>query len=203
MSSFDLVYQNQHIHAKIVAGLERIAEVFKVLLWDISKEYQLTPIQSQILIFLASHSSLPQHTKVSYLSQELNVTKATISESLKILLRKELISKTQNPEDRRSIFFSLTPKGEVITKHLATFSQPLEKILQAWSFEQKQSFFQLLLELIYSLNQQGIVSVSRICFNCSHYSQEQSNHFCRLLQKTLHAHELRIDCPEHKTPQET
>lgn len=195
MSAFDLSYQNQHLDGKIVAGLERIAEVFKVLLWDISKDYQLTPIQSQILIFLATHDV--QYTKASYLSRELNVTKATISESLRILTKKELIAKIPNAQDKRSFHYTLTPKGFNIAQKLKNFTSPLEKILQTWTIEQQEIFFDLVLAFIHSLNQHGIVSVLRICFECFFYTYQNQTHFCQLLQKPLKNDELRIDCPEH------
>jgi hypothetical protein len=53
-SSFDLEHQNSKIESKIVASLERISEAFRVLLWNESKENSLSPIQIQILIFIAS-----------------------------------------------------------------------------------------------------------------------------------------------------
>ena len=56
-SDFDLVHQNQNVESKIVAALERISQAFRVLLWQESKEFSLTPIQVQVLIFLLHHSA--------------------------------------------------------------------------------------------------------------------------------------------------
>ena len=42
---------------KLLIGLERISQAFKVLLWNKAKEYGLSPIQIQILIFVAHHKS--------------------------------------------------------------------------------------------------------------------------------------------------
>jgi len=55
-SDFNLIHQNQNTESKIVASLERIAQAFRVLLWQESKEFALMPIQVQVLIFLLHHS---------------------------------------------------------------------------------------------------------------------------------------------------
>jgi hypothetical protein len=51
-SIFDPKEQEKNIDAKIIAGLERISRVFKLLLWDVAKEENLSPIQIQFLIYL-------------------------------------------------------------------------------------------------------------------------------------------------------
>ncbi|MEO6831625.1 MAG: MarR family transcriptional regulator, partial [Chitinophagaceae bacterium] len=55
-SAFDLSQQNRSIDSKIVVSLERISQAFRVLLWKESKEFSLSPIQIQVLIFLLHHS---------------------------------------------------------------------------------------------------------------------------------------------------
>ena len=57
-SDFNLIIQNQHIESKIIASFERIAQIFRVLLWQESKKYSLSPIQIQILIFLLRDSEI-------------------------------------------------------------------------------------------------------------------------------------------------
>lgn len=49
-SIFDPKNQIKDVSSKIVAGLERISEAFKVLLWEKAKALGLSPIQIQILI---------------------------------------------------------------------------------------------------------------------------------------------------------
>jgi hypothetical protein len=54
------------------------------------------------------------------------------------------------------------------------------------------------LDLIYRLNQTGIISTQRMCYTCFYYRGDmQQNHFCNLMQKPLAIDELRIECPEH------
>jgi len=96
-SPFDRDYQNLSTDSKIIVALERVAEAFRVLLWNESKTHDLSPIQIQILVFLRFH---PQEIcKVSYLANEFNLTKATISDSVKTLLRKQLIEKISDENE--------------------------------------------------------------------------------------------------------
>ena len=88
-SDFDLEFQNENIESKIIASLERVSQAFRVLLWQESKDFSLSPIQVQVLIFLLHHSV--EKKTVSYLADEFNVTKATISDTVKSLEQKQLI----------------------------------------------------------------------------------------------------------------
>ena len=90
-SVFNTEFQQKSITSKIVVGLERISEVFKVLLWEHAKVIGLSPIQIQILIFIAYHKQ--ELCNVSHLAKEFNVTKPTVSDAIKVLDRKKFIVK--------------------------------------------------------------------------------------------------------------
>ena len=49
-SVFDLEHQNSNIESKIIVSLERLSQAFRVLLWNESKAFSLSPIQIQIMI---------------------------------------------------------------------------------------------------------------------------------------------------------
>lgn len=196
MDSFDPKYQNKNIEGKIVVALERISEAFRVLLWDEGKENALTPIQLQLLLFIRFHTS--EKCRVNYLAQEFNLTKATISESVRLLAKKELIFKETDPSDTRSYSIYLTEKGKAIADKSSSFAGALEKPIHSFSKAQKEIFFQSLLELIEKLNKAGIITVQRMCFSCRFYEPGTKNDYCKLLKKTLYKTDLRIDCPEHE-----
>lgn len=71
ISAFNVNRQNNKIDGKIVVALERIAEAFRVLLWNESKENSLSPIQIQILIFIFFHAN--DKCTVSYLAKNLTL----------------------------------------------------------------------------------------------------------------------------------
>lgn len=196
MSSFNPERQENKIESKIVVALERISEAFRVLLWNESKSNALSPIQIQILIFLLFHSEA--QCKVSYLAEEFNMTKATISDSVKVLLLKKLIKKTGDELDTRSYTISLTAGGEKIAEQASSFTSSIEKPLSKLSSEQKKAILDGLLKLIFELNRAGVITIQRMCFTCANYQSDKGIHYCKLLQSTLASSQLRIDCPEHE-----
>lgn len=196
MSAFDLNIQNKNIDSKIVVALERISEAFRVLLWNESRENALSPIQIQILIFLLYQDD--SKCKVSYLAQEFNMTKATISDSVKILLQKGFIKKQEDADDSRSYTIHLTITGKKVALHSAQFSNALELPITRLSNDQKEVMLTSLLNIIYDLNRNGIITIQRMCFTCVNYKKDVKGHYCNLLQTKLTNTDLRIDCPEHE-----
>lgn len=195
-SSFNLSEQNTKVESRIVVALERISEAFRVLLWNESKDNSLSPIQIQLLIFIHFHDR--EKCKVSYLANEFNMTKATISDSIKVLLSKELVSKETDPIDTRSFSLSLTASGEETAKKASLFASSIEQPMEKLSEEQKTIMLNGLLQLIYNLNKSGIINTQRMCFTCSNYEHTNGEHYCTLLRSQLAQSELRLDCPEHK-----
>src|SRR5690554_1727123 len=195
-SSFDLNQQNKNTESKIVVALERISEAFRVLLWNESKENSLSPIQIQILIFIHFHAS--EKCKVGYLADEFNMTKATISDSVRVLLAKDLVIKETDPIDTRSYTRSLTTKGKQIAEKVSFFASSIEKPIGKLSEVQKTVILNGLLQMIYDLNKAGIITIQRMCFTCSFYNAENGIHYCNLLKTKLTESEIRVDCPEHE-----
>jgi DNA-binding MarR family transcriptional regulator len=195
-SSFDLNRQNIHTESKIVVALERIAEVFRVLLWNESKDNSLSPIQIQLLIFIQFHDQ--EKCKVGYLANEFNMTKATISDSVKVLLSKKLVAKETDSIDTRSFTLSLTSKGKQIAEKASFFASPIEKTIGKLSDEQKTVILNGLLQMIYDLNRDEIITIQRMCFTCSYYGNDKGVHYCNLLNTKLAETEIRLDCSEHE-----
>lgn len=196
-SIFDLDFQNTSVESRIIASLERISQAFRVLLWQESTEYSLSPIQVQVLIFLLNHSE--EKRKVSYLAGEFNMTKATISDTIKSLEQKKLIKKTSDPQDTRSFVINLTAKGENIAKKTSLFAQQLLTPVEKPHDDDKQNLLLSLIEIIRHLNEAGIITIQRMCFTCSYYQTSESGkkHFCKLLNQQLKTTELRVDCPDY------
>lgn len=196
-SAFDLTNQNLSTESKIVASLERISQAFKVLLWNESKEHSLSPIQIQVLIFLLHHSD--EKRKVTYLADEFNMTKATISDTIKTLEQKELIQKVYEPLDSRSFIINLTENGKTLANQTSFFAEQLQVPIDKLNADDKENLLLSLFGIIQHLNKSGVITIQRMCSTCSHYKKatENEQHFCNLLNQKLVTNDLRIDCPEH------
>lgn len=194
MSVFNLSNQNSSLENKIVAGLERLSQVFRILLWGKAKEYSLSPIQIQLLIFIQYHSA--DKTTVSYLAQEFNFTKPTISDAIKVLEQKNLIKKNTANKDTRSYTIQLTASGKKIVSETDNFANPITEIITKSNEADKLILWENISNLISLLNRQEIISVQRTCFNCGHYTVKNKNAFCTLLNQKLLTKDIRIDCEE-------
>lgn len=193
-SVFNTSFQQENLPSKIVAGLERISEVFRTLLWAEAKKSGVSPIQIQILIFLAYHKS--SLCTVSYLAKEFDVTKPTISDAVKALEQKKLILKDYSGSDSRSYLIVLSKKGKELVSVTENYANPLKKQFDSFEQEQLESVYDAILKLILSLNKAGIISVQRTCLACKFYRKNDDGDYCDYLQKPLKTTTLRIDCPE-------
>lgn len=182
---------------KSVAALERIAEAFRVLLWEENRRNGLSPVQNQILIFLLHHTGAI--CSVSSLAAEFNVTKPTMSDAVKVLEQKELVRREVADGDARSFLLSLTQKGKQLARKAELFASPIADALATLPEEQREQMFQSLVQVLSTLHQSGIIRQQRMCLSCRYYSAVKSGQFyCKLLAIKLPATDLRIDCPEHE-----
>ena len=194
MSVFNLINQNSSLDNKIVAGLERLSQVFRILLWEKAKEHGLSPIQIQLLIFIQYHST--DKCTISYLAQEFNFTKPTISDAIKVLEQKNFIKKNTDSSDTRSYTIQLTASGKKIVLETENFANPITEIITKSNEADKLILWENISNLISLLNRQEIISIQRTCFNCGHYTIKNKNAFCSLLNQKLLTKDIRIDCEE-------
>lgn len=193
-SAFNIQHQIIDVESKIIAGLERISEAFKVLLWEKAKTLGLSPIQIQIIIFIAYHKR--SLCNVSHLAKEFNVTKPTISDAIKVLDKKSLILKDYSQVDNRSYLILLSEKGESILRETAHFALPIKKQFLTLGKEELDELYKTLSKLIYQLNRAGILTVQRTCYACKFYDHTGATDYCNLLNKELLNTDIRIDCAE-------
>lgn len=183
------------LEIKIVNGLERISEALKALLWEKAKTFGISPIQIQILLFVSSHRI--DICNVSYLAKEFNITKATVSDAVRVLIKKGYLEKDHSPTDNRRYNLKLTTEGAKLISDLSDYSNPISNELSSFNERELSDTFDAVSRLIYQLNQKNIIQVQRTCFNCKFYKgDKKSKHYCNLLETPLKKHEIRLDCNE-------
>jgi DNA-binding MarR family transcriptional regulator len=192
---FDPQFQANSLESKIVVALERLAEVFRVLLRDAGKSDGLSPLQVQILTFCSHHE--PAMCRVHELAREFNMTRPTISDAVRVLVERGYLHRSPNMSDARSQLLQTTSKGQSWVKDHAGMMQPLFEAVRQIHREGRQDLYGSLLQLIATLQTTGHISLHRMCFTCVHYRRDDGGHYCRLLEKNLETMDLRIDCPEH------
>jgi DNA-binding MarR family transcriptional regulator len=194
-------FQHGDVDAKIVAALERLGQVFRVLLRERAQEYGLSPIQARFLVYLLYHDV--ELRRVSQLAKEFDLTQATVSDAVASLEEKGLIGREPWPEDGRVMTLRLSPEGEMVGAGLSTWADTLKEHLDLCPPEEREAVMRFLMSLIGSLQSSGIITVARMCVTCRFFHQDahpgdRSPHHCRLLDIPLGGSDLRIDCPEHR-----
>ena len=200
-SVFEPSSQHEDVNKKIVASLERLSQVFRILLRGEAQERGLSPIQGQFLVHLLHHGAALR--RVSQLAREFDLTLATVSDAVGSLEKKGLIRREPWPHDKRVTTLRLTPTGEHTARELAAWANVVEEHLKGRSPEEKEAVMRFLMGLIGSLQKSGLITVARMCVTCRFFRPdahpgESSSHHCALLDVPLSGSDLRADCPEHK-----
>jgi len=197
-SVFEPSSQHGDVDGKIVASLERLAQVFRLLLREEAQKHDLSPIQAQFLVYLLFRDV--ELRRVSKLAEEFDLTRATVSDAVSSLEKKALIRREYWPEDKRVVTLRLTPAGEKLATELSTWANTVKEHLGASPPEEKEVVMRFLMNLIASLQRAGIITVARMCVTCRFFRRDEhpgsdSPHHCALLDVPLASSDLRVDCP--------
>jgi len=200
-SVFEPSSQHGDVDKKIIASLERLSQVFRILLRGEAQKRGLSPIQAQFLVHLLHHGAALG--RVSQLAREFDLTRATVSDAVGSLEKKSLIGREPWPDDKRVTTLRLTRSGEFTARELAAWANVVEEHLKGFSSEEKEVVMRFLMALIGSLQKSGLITVARMCMTCRFFRPdthpgESSPHHCALLDVPLSGSDLRADCPEHK-----
>ncbi|MCB9589157.1 MAG: winged helix-turn-helix transcriptional regulator [Polyangiaceae bacterium] len=196
-----LPYFEQHsepIEARIATGLHKIGLALKQQDWQQANQAGLSPTQGQILGLLVGEGPLTG----SELSQRLGVTLPTISESVKVLVAKQLVVKKPDPRHPRASLLEPTKQGAVLGTTARAWPEFLAEAVGELNANEQQAFFAGVVKMIRGLQERGQVPLSGMCVTCTqfrpHVHKGKAPHHCALVDAPLAAAQLRIDCPEHE-----
>ncbi len=181
---------------KIVAALERISQVVRTLAWKTGQLLGLNPIQAQILKFLLHHGQ--QNNQISSLAKEFTITKASMSDTISSLERKNLVRKMYAAGAVRNFRVELTSEGEQTAEKVTLYAQNLFLSVRKLPIPDKHQLFSVLGNIIFDLHTSGVITVQRMCYTCKYYETQREQHYCKLLQKSLLTEQLQIDCSDHQ-----
>jgi DNA-binding MarR family transcriptional regulator len=195
-SVFNVKAQHQDVDSKLVAGLERLAQALRVLLWEQAQTHGLSPIQVQFLVYLKHHAK--RDSSVSHLAKTFDLSKATVSDAVSALENKGYLERKPSQEDKRAAILVLTKTGQSLSKELESWADDVKEQLVKLPEEKRLELMTSTMRLIVSLQEAGIINLTRMCYTCQFFEKTEPDHFCVLLNKPLQQKDLRIDCPEHE-----
>ncbi len=193
-------YQNG-LSDKIIYLLSKLSQIIRHTYWEVNRETGLSPLMLQILEYLLNNKR--ELCTPHKIAEDLGVKRPTITDSLKVLIKKGYVKEKPSEKDKRYKFLSITEKG----KNLMEINKlKLESILKdSFNFlseEEKEIFFVSLSKFISDLNKKGLLPVAKVCLSCKNFEENKffgsdKPHYCRLLNIRMKDYELNVNCEEN------
>ncbi len=165
------INQDAGMDQKFVAALKRVSQVVRTLAWNTGQLLGLNPIQVQILLFLLHHGQ--QNNKISSLAKEFTITKASMSETVSALERKNLVHKRYAASDVRNFKIELTSEGRQTAETAALYAHDLFSTVSKLPLYHKHQLYSILGDIIFDLHTSGVITVQRMCYTCKYYEQQE------------------------------
>ncbi|GJM42787.1 MAG: hypothetical protein DHS20C20_30690 [Ardenticatenaceae bacterium] len=192
---FDPKSHEDDTAAKIVFALERLSHLFRIHWWEQNKAFSLSPLQMQIVIALRFQ---PQKNSVTFIANYLDLTNATVSDAVRMLVKKGYIEKKSDGEDGRRHHLTLTELGRNTAEGLALFGNQIRDFVS--SQPNQESFLESLLHLMKSLQEHQFIPLQQMCTTCRFLRSgiADAAYYCQLLEKPLGTEDLRVHCLEYE-----
>lgn len=178
----------------IYSYLERIGNLIRAHEWTLCRDYALQPVQLHMLYYLSRcnrYSNTP-----SGVTDYLQLTKGTVSQSLNVLESKGLIEKQADLHDKRQIHLMVTADGRALIEKLPPdLVFAVSEALGETAAAETVAMLQRLLVTAQGLN--GMKGFG-VCRTCSYHQALEQQYFrCGLTGETLAAPEADLICREH------
>lgn len=190
----------------ITTGLTKVAAALRSQAWEGGMARNLTPTQGQILGFLADRAD--QALRLNDVARELCLTAATASDAVMTLVSKKLVKKARSVEDQRALAITLTAAGRREAQRAAGWTEVVRAGVKSLTPDEQAVFLRGLTKVIHSLQEQGAISVVRMCAGCTYFQPHvhvdaARPHHCGFVNKAIGEGQLRLDCPDFIPGSET
>lgn len=180
-------------------ALFRLSQAIKKITQAESDAAGLSPVQIQALLF--ARYTRDDMATVGNLAAAIGATHVTAVKIVNGLVKKGLLAKIQNPEDRRVTLLTLTAKGREAASRLQDWGRGLEEAVERIPNEILANLESGLGAVISILREKNYLVVSEPCLGCVHFrpnvGDTSTPHYCELIRKYLSHQAAQKECPEH------
>ncbi|MCV7219976.1 MarR family winged helix-turn-helix transcriptional regulator [Mycolicibacterium elephantis] len=157
----------------------------------------LSVTQLRVLGWL--HVGPPPLARSTTLARELNVADPTVSDAIAALMRKGLVERRRDPDDRRRHDLALTREGRTVAADLARWPAPAEIATSKLDGAAAEDLLQSLSEVLARLQELGLLPVLRACSTCAFLgTAEDGGYRCLVDGAPMTVTDLRVDCVDHR-----
>ncbi len=183
----------------ITTGLTKVAAALRSQAWEGGSARKLTPTQGQILVLLAERATQPM--RLNDVARELCLTAATASDAVMTLVEKKLVKKERSPDDQRALVITLTAAGRREAQQTTGWTEVVRAGVRSLTPDEQAVFLRGLTKVMYSLQEQGVISVARMCVGCTYFQpyvhvDAARPHHCGFVNKPMGDGQLRLECPD-------
>ena len=183
----------------ITAGLTKVAAALRSQAWEGGTARKLTPTQGQILVLLSERAG--KAMRLNDVAGELCMTAATASDAVTALVDKQLVRKERSAEDQRALTITLTAAGRREARRTTGWADVVRAGVKRMTPNEQAVFLRGLTKVIRSLQEQGVISVARMCASCTYFqpyvhADAAQPHHCGFVNKPMGEAHLRLDCPD-------
>lgn len=158
-------------------------------------ELKLQLVHFQVLEYL-SHCNKYSDTPVA-ITNYLGMTRGTVSQSLILLEKRELIKKTQDQVDRRVFHIQILTKGLNILEE----AKPTDFFKKATAIFEKTTIAtggeEIFIAALTALQKANNSYSFGICKSCKNFTEKSTGFFCELTQEKLSKSDSEKICQEH------
>ena len=175
--------------------IERIANVLRAKRWRAGREFGLQPVHLQVLDYLNQCNRYSDTSVV--LGKYLGITKGTLSQSISLLVNKDLLKKVSDAKDKRVFHLKLTQRGLASIEQLG-FGDIAHQLEHALSTAEIDTISQYLQKIMSNMQRLDLSSSFGVCRTCKHFLNLANNSFqCGLTKERLTMEEIDLICHEH------
>lgn len=181
--------------ANLFESIERITALMRAEERRRCAECGMQPVHLQVLDYLLicnKYSNTP-----AAVSKYLGMTRGTVSQTLLLLEKKGLISKTADTNDKRVVHLQILPPGKTLLKQakpLDLFQRASELLAQQGNARECEAFFLQALSALQKVNKSQTFG---LCKTCKHFTQQADGALCGLTKGQLSKSDSEKICQEH------
>lgn len=178
--------------------LDRIGGLLRAEQRTAGQNERLQPVHQDVLHYLSRcnrYSNTP-----AAVTEFLQITKGTASQSIQVLERRGLILKRADKHDRRVVRLRLSAKGQRVASGLREFpgSDDIWTAIDSAELSVTEKTMTSVLRQLQKKNGYGSFGQ---CYTCQHFRKSESSRFqCGLTGETLQPAETQQICREHLLP---
>jgi len=167
--------------------IERLGRIVAAEEWT----GDLNPTQWTALSYLAQANRFSRAP--SQVADYMSATRGTVSQTLKAMARKGLVSDTSSEKDKRSISYTVTSAG----RSLLDRTTGLDGVIASLERERASDLHHGLETLVRNTLRQRGLRPFGICKTCGHFEKKSGGGYCALLGESLTPGETDQICHEH------